>query len=115
VGQDVVFTATLASRSDAPQSLAVNLAVHFVKASGAVRPKIFRLRSLELPARGAVELSKTISLRQMSTRRHHAGAHAVELLVNGEAFPAGTFEVTPARGVARSTRRGRAPVSRRPV
>jgi 3-methyladenine DNA glycosylase AlkC len=113
VGDDVRFRATLASRSRAPQSLSVNLAVHFVKASGAARPKVFKLRTVELAPGASAEIAKRISLRQMSTRTHHAGAHAVDVVVNGVRFPAGTFEVLPARGRAARTRRGRAPVSRR--
>lgn len=115
VGESVRFRATLASRSREAQSLAVDLAVHFVKASGAARPKVFKLRVLSLPAGGTAEVGKTISLAQMSTRRHHAGVHEVDLLVNGVRLPAARFEVVAGRARrAAPVRRGRGPVSRRP-
>jgi 3-methyladenine DNA glycosylase AlkC len=113
IGGEVAFAATLASRTRAPQRLVVDLAVHYVKADGAARPKVFKLRVLELPAGGSAELSKRLSLRQMSTRRHHAGVHAVELRVNGVAFPAGRFEVV-GRRPGRASRRGRGEGRARP-
>jgi hypothetical protein len=38
-------------------------------------------------------MGKTVSLAQMTTRRHYAGTHRVDLLVNGECMPLGSFEV----------------------
>ncbi len=114
VGEAVSFCATLESRAREAQNLAVDLAVHFVKKNGDARPKVFKLRVLSLAPGGAVEVRKKISLAQMSTRRHHAGLHEVDLLVNGVRLPAARFEVTagPAR-VPVKVRRGRAAVSRR--
>jgi hypothetical protein len=115
VGEAVVFRATLASRAREPQRLAVDLAVHFVKARGESRAKVFKGKVLELPPRGEAEISKRISLAQMSTRRHHAGVHEVELVVNGVRMPGARFEIVAgAPRVAARARRGRAPSSRRP-
>jgi 3-methyladenine DNA glycosylase AlkC len=115
IGEAAVFRATLASRAAAPQALAVDLAVHFVKASGATRPKVFKGRVLDLPPRGRAEVAKRISFALHSTRTPNPGAHRVDLLVNGVTFPGAAFEVT--RGAPRlpvKVRRGRGPVSRRP-
>jgi 3-methyladenine DNA glycosylase AlkC len=114
VGEVVTFRATIASTARTAQRLAVDLAVHFVKASGAARPKVFKGRVLALPAGGEAEVRKRISLAQMSTRRHHAGVHEIDLLVNGVRFPAARFEVVagaPRRPA--KVRKGRPPVSRR--
>jgi 3-methyladenine DNA glycosylase AlkC len=118
IGGAVRFEATLASRAEEPQALAVNLAVHYVKARGETRPKRFKLRPVALPPGGEVRVARAISLAQLSTRRHHPGVHRVELVLNGVAHDAGAFEVvTPprGRGPAPAPRaRGRAPPSRRP-
>lgn len=114
VGEAVSFRAELASTAREPQSLAVDLAVHFVKANGEARPKVFKLRVVSLPPGGTVEVRKRISLAQMSTRRHHTGLHEVDLVVNGVRMPAARFEVVPGKPrVPVEVRRGRAPVSRR--
>jgi 3-methyladenine DNA glycosylase AlkC len=115
IGEAATFRATVASRAREPQSLAVDLAVHFVKANGAARPKVFKGRVLELAPGARAELTKRISLAVHSTRRPHPGAHSVELVVNGVRFPGARFEVV--RGAPRRpapARRGRGPVSRRP-
>ena len=57
---------TLRSRSQKPQELLVDLAVHFVKASGAAA-KVFKLEADRPPAARAAELRTTFSWR--STRR----------------------------------------------
>lgn len=93
IGEQVRLRATLQSRGDAPQTLVIDYAVHFVKASGAPRPKVFKLRRVELAAGAAVELAATLSLAQRTTRRHYPGPHAVELRVNGRALPLGTFQL----------------------
>lgn len=75
------------------QTLAVDLVVRFVKASGKASPKVFKLKRLELAPGASVTLAKTVSLAVHTTRRPFAGRHAVELLVNGETFPVGAFQV----------------------
>ncbi len=75
----------------------VDLAVHFVKARGDTKPKVFKLRSLTLEPGGEARLSKTISLAQHSTRTHHPGRHRVDVLLNGNAVPGAVFTLRPAR------------------
>jgi 3-methyladenine DNA glycosylase AlkC len=74
------------------QRLLVDLVVHFVKARG-VSPKTFKLRCLELPPRGHVRVGKTVSLRQLTTRRHYPGLHRVDVLLNGQRLRLGSFEL----------------------
>jgi len=38
-------------------------------------------------------LSKTVSTAEMTTRKHHAGLHRVEVLLNGQARALGEFEL----------------------
>ena len=83
----------LASTGRATQTLLVDYAVHFVKANGARRAKVFKLRRLELPPRGRVQLEARVSLVDMTTRKHHAGRHAMDLLVNGVRLPLCEFDV----------------------
>ncbi len=96
IGEEVRFSLRLVSTAREAQRLEVDHAVHFVKASGAARPKVFKLRRLELGAAEQVELSGRISLVQMSTRTHHPGRHRLELRVNGRVHALGSFEVRAA-------------------
>lgn len=72
----------------------VDLRIHFVKANGQARPKVFKGAELELEPGVCKTLRKTISLAQHSTRKHYAGTHRVEILLNGAVSPGGEFDVS---------------------
>jgi 3-methyladenine DNA glycosylase AlkC len=74
-----------------PTDVVVDLGVHFVKADGAARPKVFKVRTVRLPAGARVALRKRISLAPRTTRTHHPGRHAVDVRLNGRVVPAGGF------------------------
>lgn len=97
IGSRVALSFVLRSTARKPQELLVDLAVFFVKASGRATPKVFKLKRVTLPARGQLELSARISLAVHTTRKPQPGRHAVDVLVNGVAFPAGAFQVVAAR------------------
>lgn len=63
------------------------------KANGKDRPKVFKLRRLDLAAGEAVVLSGRVSFAELTTRRHYAGEHRIELRVNGVTFALGSFHV----------------------
>ena len=93
IGGRVAIGFTLRSRSRRPQRLLVDLAVHFVKAKGQTAPKVFKLERLSLPPRGEAAIATRISLAVHTTRKPHPGEHRVDVLVNGEAIPIGSFRV----------------------
>jgi 3-methyladenine DNA glycosylase AlkC len=93
IGESVQLSFDLVSNARSKQELLVDYRVFFVKADGSASPKVFKLKSLELSGGASVSLSARISLRQMTTRKHYPGAHRVELVVNGVAFPLGSFQV----------------------
>jgi len=97
VGEQVRVTAALRSTAAAPQQLAVDLVVHFVRARG-TSPKAFHLARAELAAGATLELAETVRFRTFSTRRQYPGPHAVALQVNGAQIPLGVVDVQPASG-----------------
>ena len=94
IGQRVSMRFTLRSTARTSQELLVDVAVHFVKANGRATPKVFKLKRVTLPARGREELGTTISLAVHTTRKPRPGVHAVDIVINGVAIPAGSFDVT---------------------
>ncbi len=79
-----------------PQRVLVDFCVHYVKAKGQTKPKVFKLKTVELAGGETVPLGKRLSLAEMTTRKHYPGLHTVEVLLNGQAQPLGAFEVAPA-------------------
>lgn len=93
IGQRVSMQFVLRSKSAKAQGLLVDVAVHFVQARG-TSAKVFKIKRITLPARGSVELSTSFSLAVHTTRVPRRGTHAVEVIVNGQTYPAGSFEIT---------------------
>jgi 3-methyladenine DNA glycosylase AlkC len=93
LGEVLRFAAALESRARRPQELLVDVAVHFVKADGRARPKVFKLTTLTLPPGAREEVSGRVSFRPMTTRRAYPGRHRLELLVNGRPIPLGSVDI----------------------
>lgn len=93
LGSELRFELTLTSTARSRQDLMVDYAVHFVKANGTRRPKVFKLKKLSLDPAEVVKLRGKVSFRDLTTRAHYPGEHLLELLVNGNAFPLGSVDV----------------------
>lgn len=90
-GGTVTCRCELASASRRAQDLLIDYQVHYVKANGRTNPKVFKLKRIPLAPRTAVPLVITVKLGDLTTRKHHPGRHAIDLLVNGRPFPLGFF------------------------
>jgi 3-methyladenine DNA glycosylase AlkC len=92
-GGHVVVEFDIANRSGARQRVLVDFRIHFVKANGKTSAKVFKLKELDLAPRESVHLSKKVSLAEMTTRKHYAGKHRVDVLLNGKPKPLGAFDL----------------------
>lgn len=95
LGGEIRFSFRIQSTARSAQQLVVDFAVHFVKANGGSRAKVFKLRRVTLEANGSASFEGKVSFAPMTTRRHYPGCHRIEVLVNGVAFPVGEFAVRP--------------------
>ena len=93
VGESTVLQLTLRSRSAQAQRLLIDYAVHHVKANGSTSAKIFKGWSLTLAPGELRRLSKSHSLRAVTTRRYHAGRHLVDVRINGQAVAQAGFSL----------------------
>jgi 3-methyladenine DNA glycosylase AlkC len=93
LGGAVTIGFELHNASRQPQRVLVDLRVHFVKSAGATGAKVFKLKAVSLEPGASVALRKTISLAPLTTRKHYAGQHRVEALLNGESRALGSFEL----------------------
>jgi 3-methyladenine DNA glycosylase AlkC len=92
IGGRVSMQFVLRSTAAKTQELLVDVAVHFVQARG-TSAKVFKIKRVTLPPRGSIELAAGFSLAVHTTRVPRPGKHAVDVIVNGTAYPAGSFEV----------------------
>ncbi len=93
IGDSVVIALAVTNITDRRQRILADLRVHFIKASGKAAPKVFKLKTFELGPGETMSLRKRLSLAEMTTRRHYAGMHAVEVMLNGLPHPLGQFEL----------------------
>lgn len=91
LGGEVQLTLTLESQSVKPQKLAIDYAVHHVKADGSTSPKVFKGWQLTLAPRERVTLTKRHAVKPITTRRYHAGKHPVVVQVNGQPVAEAAF------------------------
>jgi 3-methyladenine DNA glycosylase AlkC len=94
IGGRVAMTFGLKSTSPRQQQLLIDVAVHFVKARGVSAPKVFKLGRMTLGPHERIDLKTTFSLAVHTTRVPRPGRHDVDVIVNGCAVRAGSFEVS---------------------
>lgn len=92
IGESVLIGFELVNASRQRAAFLVDLAVIFVKLRGVGR-KVFKLSRVTLGPGERVSFRKKISLAVHTTRKPQPGKHLVEVLVNGEPSPLGSFAV----------------------
>lgn len=93
LGGELRFSFRITSAARQTQRLLVDYVVHFQKQSGATKPKVFKLKRVDLLPRASCELSGKISFADLTTRRHYPGKHHLGVLINGVGFPLADFQV----------------------
>ncbi len=96
IGDTLTLEVRLRSGARKTQQLAIDYAVHHVKANGQRTPKVFKGWLLELAAGEERCLVKRHSMRRVTTRSYHPGRHAVDLRVNGRIAGHAEFNLTSA-------------------
>jgi 3-methyladenine DNA glycosylase AlkC len=85
MGDRLDFEIEVRSSSRRRQKVVLDYIVHFVKANRTTAPKVFKLRTFDLPAGGTLRIRKAHHFKIITTRRYHPGIHALEIQVNGAA------------------------------
>jgi 3-methyladenine DNA glycosylase AlkC len=93
LGGRLSVTVKLVSTSKESQRLVIDYAIHYVKKSGVANRKVFKLKIVDLAPKGACDLSISQTVKDFTTRKHFAGHHRVDLLVNGETLAESGFNL----------------------
>jgi 3-methyladenine DNA glycosylase AlkC len=83
LGERIDFEFQIHSSSKKSQKLVVDYIVHFVRANQSTSPKVFKLKTVELPARGKISFAKSHHLKKVTTREYYPGLHYLEIQING--------------------------------
>lgn len=93
LGHAVEISAAFASLAGHAQKLVIDYAVHYVKKSGDASAKVFKWREIELQPGQTCALTISRAMRDFTTRKHYAGLHKVDLLVNGRRVAESAFHL----------------------
>lgn len=93
LGDAVEFGFSVTNGEETPTKVAIDYVIHFVKANGRTSPKTFKLSTRVLAPGEAWQGVRRHPIVPLSTRRHYAGAHSIQLLVNGVATAAIPFSL----------------------
>lgn len=88
-GDALRFVFDLKSRKD--QQVVIDYVIHFVKANGATRPKVFKLRTRTLQKDEVWHVDRKHQIKAITTRTYYAGTHRVDVQVNGQVLGGGDF------------------------
>lgn len=91
LGEALTLSFSAVALAKGSQKLVVDYAIHFVKKSGTTSAKVFKLKELTLKAGETFTFTKRQRIQDFTTRKHHAGSHRVQLLINGEVVAEGAF------------------------
>ena len=93
LGERLDISFSLESTAHESQRLVVDYAIHYVKKSGASSAKVFKLKELTLAPGDTVQLKRSQVVKDFTTRLHHAGHHAIDVMVNGEKLASSGFDL----------------------
>lgn len=84
LGGEIRLSLEMISLATKTQKLVIDYAIHYVKNSGGTSAKVFKWTEREIGPGETLVIGKRQTIRDFSTRKHYAGKHLVEVMVNGE-------------------------------
>jgi 3-methyladenine DNA glycosylase AlkC len=93
LGEKITLSFAVKSTVADSQRLVIDYAIDYVKANGSTSAKVFKLKALTLPGHATESIARGQHIKELTTRRHYAGRHAVHVLVNGERLASTAFEI----------------------
>lgn len=84
LGDSLTIRVTLQSRSDQPQELLIDYRLHFMKANGTTKPKVFKWTTRQLAPGESLTLERQHPVRPVTTRKYYPGRQMVDVQVNGQ-------------------------------
>lgn len=94
LGSPLEFEVSITSDANSTQPLIIDYVIHHQKANGTTSPKVFKWKTLDLPADKSMTFSKKHALKPITTRVYYAGLHQVEIQINGKSFGKADFDLS---------------------
>ncbi|WP_429510196.1 DNA alkylation repair protein [Pseudomonas sp. BT76 TE3572] len=95
LGEKITLSFAVKSTVQDSQRLVIDYAIDYVKANGSTSAKVFKLKALTLPGKATETIARSQQIKELTTRKHYVGKHAVHVLMNGERLASTSFEILP--------------------
>jgi 3-methyladenine DNA glycosylase AlkC len=93
LGDAFEFACEIHNRGTRATSVLVDYGVHLVRSNGTASRKVFKLRTVELPAGGSVQVRRRHHVKPVTVRRYYPGTHVVDVQCNGIIRASGSFDL----------------------
>ena len=93
LGEKLTLAFALHNPTDTEQNVVIDFVIHFVKANGQTRGKVFKLKTAVLAPHDSLTIEKSHLIRPITTRTYYPGTHRVEIQVNGQRLGERSFEL----------------------
>lgn len=94
IGSELPFSFWIESKEDKTVSVVIDYRIHFVKANGETKPKVFKLRKIKLQCNSKIKIETKFKARETSGRKLYTGEHKIEIQVNGKMLAENLFMLT---------------------
>jgi 3-methyladenine DNA glycosylase AlkC len=83
LGEEISFSFELETDAKKESKLRIEFAVYYVKANGNNSRKLFKITEKVYPKASKTMISKRISFKDLTTRKHYCGKHKIAIVING--------------------------------
>jgi len=94
IGDTISVAFVLTNKSVTRQLVRLELAVHYMKSSGTTTRKLFKLSEKMFSPGLQNHFTRNINFKDLTTRTHYVGRHAIGVVVNGREMATKHFNVT---------------------
>ncbi len=99
LGDNLTFSFAIGHNLSEEVRVALNYVIHFVKANGKQKPKVFRLPDKVVDPDTKQKISKTHKFLPYKNQSFYPGTHKIEIVANGKSVACADFELrVPADG-----------------
>ena len=84
LGEPLEFITKINFNNLEKSKVVIDYLLHFKKANGQLKPKVFKLSTREIPSQATLSLTKRHPLKQATTRSYYKGLQGIQLQINGK-------------------------------
>lgn len=95
IGEALHFSFNLTNTGNKPIKLRVEYGIDYMKSNGKANRKLFKITENTYQPQQTYVFKRTQSFRNLTTRKHYAGQHALSIVINGQELSTKKFTVVP--------------------